>query len=124
MSMLFLQRAQWQIIVGTIAVFFLLCAATTRSQTNGYDFNDSRFHLTNNVQEGPSVRDFLDMMGNRVGRATLFDVPLQQEWLSGVDGDRAPTYGRFGDRPWKAVHQCHGVVSLLTSLPNLVSVDL
>jgi len=99
MSMLFLQRAQWQIIVGPMDVFFLLCTATARSQTNGYDFNDSHFHLTNNVQEGPSVRDFLDMMGNRVGRATLFGVPLQQEWLYGVDGDRAPTYYLHSDAP-------------------------
>jgi hypothetical protein len=28
------------------------------------------------------------------------------------------------DRPWKADQQCHGLGSLLTSLPNLVSVDL
>jgi hypothetical protein len=82
-----------------MAVFFLLCTATARSQTKGYDFNDSHFHLTNNIQEGPSVRDFLTMMGNRVGRATLFGVPLQQEWLYGVDGDRAPTYYLHSDAP-------------------------
>jgi Amidohydrolase len=68
-------------------------------QTNDYDFNDSHCHLTNNIQEGPSVRDFLSMMGNRVGRATLFGVPLQQEWLYGVDGDRAPTYYLHSDAP-------------------------
>jgi len=88
MKMLFLQRAQKLLIVCPVAVFFLFCAATARSQTNDYEFNDRHFHLTNNVQEGPSVRDFLNMMGNRVGRATLFGVPLQQEWLYGVDGDR------------------------------------
>jgi len=99
MKMLFLQRAQRLLIVGPMAVFFLFCAATASSQTNDYEFNDSHFHLTNNVQEGPSVRDFLNMMGNRVGRATLFGVPLQQEWLYGVDGDRAPTYYLHSDAP-------------------------
>jgi hypothetical protein len=102
MKMFFLRCAQWPTIVGRIAIFFLFFAATARSQTsqtNQYDFNDSHCHLTNNVQEGPSVRDFLSMMGTTVGRATLFGVPLQQEWLYGVDGDRAPTYYLHSDAP-------------------------
>jgi len=85
-----------------MAIFFVFFAATARSQTsqtNDYDFNDSHCHLTNNVQEGPSVRDFLNMMGSTVGRATLFGVPLQQEWLYEVDGDRAPTYYLHSDAP-------------------------
>jgi predicted TIM-barrel fold metal-dependent hydrolase len=90
---------QGMMIVGPMAVFFLFCTATARSQADDYDFNDSHFHLTNNVQAGPSVSDFLNMMGNRVGRATLFGVPLQQEWLYGVDGDRAPTYYLHSDAP-------------------------
>ena len=94
MKMLFLQRAQRLLIVGPMAVFFLFCAATARSQINDYELNDSDFHLTNNVQECPSVRDFLNMMGNRVGRATLFGVPLQQEWLYGVA--RTPTVAESG----------------------------
>jgi hypothetical protein len=82
-----------------MAVFFLFCAATARSRIEDYDFHDSHFHLTNNVQEGPSVGDFLNMMGNRVGRATLFGIPLQQEWLYAVDGERAPTYYLHSDAP-------------------------
>jgi hypothetical protein len=81
MKMLFLHRSQGLTIVGRMAVFFLFFAAAVRSQTHDYDFNDSHCHLTNNIQEGPSVRDFLNMMGSTVGRATLFGVPLQQEWL-------------------------------------------
>ena len=41
-------------------------------------FNDSHFHLTNYVQEGIDVRKFLEIMGTRVGRSTLFGIPLQQ----------------------------------------------
>jgi len=68
-----------------------------RGQTETYEFNDSHFHLTNNVQQGPSIHDFLKMIGNKVGRSTVFGVPLKQEWLYGVDGDRAPTYYLHSD---------------------------
>jgi hypothetical protein len=94
MKMLFLLRSQGLTIFGRMAIVILFFAATARShtsETNQYEFNDSHCHLTNNIQEGPSVRDFLNMMGTTVGRTTLFGVPLEQEWLYGVDGDRAPT---------------------------------
>jgi hypothetical protein len=73
--------------------------APVRSQANDYEFNDSHFHLTNNIQEGPSIRDFLNMMGTKVGRVALFGVPLQQQWSYRVDGDRAPTYYLHTDAP-------------------------
>jgi hypothetical protein len=49
-----------------------------RAQANNYEFNDSHFHLTHNVQEGPNIRDFLKMMGSTAGRLALFGIPLQQ----------------------------------------------
>ena len=70
-----------------------------RAQTNNYEFNDSHFHLTNNVQEGPTIHDFLNMMGTKAGRVALFGVPLQQQWSYRVDGDRAPTYYLHSDAP-------------------------
>ena len=42
----------------------------------GLDFNDSHVHLTNYVQEGPDITRFLELMGERVGRAVLFGIPL------------------------------------------------
>jgi hypothetical protein len=69
------------------------------SQTADYEFNDSHFHLTNNVQEGPSIAEFLKMMGNKTGRAALFGLPLQQQWSYRVDGDRSPTYYLHSDAP-------------------------
>ena len=76
------------------------CVAPANPQSNeAYQFNDSHVHLTNNVQEGPSIREFLEMMGNKVGRAALFGIPLQQEWSFAVDGDRAPTYYLHSDAP-------------------------
>jgi hypothetical protein len=99
MRRLSLQSARWFLFVQAFAVFLLIEIAPVRAQTDTYEFNDSHFHLTNNIQEGPSIRDFLNMMGTKVGRATVFGVPLQQEWLYGVDGDRAPTYYLHSDAP-------------------------
>jgi Amidohydrolase len=90
-------RTLW---IAVSAAAILLCSATPLGAQSGtYEFNDSHFHLTNNIQEGPSIRDLLNMMGNKVGRSTVFGVPLQQEWLYGVDGDRAPTYYLHSDAP-------------------------
>jgi hypothetical protein len=65
----------------------------------GYVVNDSHFHLTNYVQEGLDVHAFLKIMGNKVGRSTLFGIPLQQTWAYGNTGDFAPTYYLQTDAP-------------------------
>jgi hypothetical protein len=62
-------------------------------------FHDSHFHLTNYVQKGTDIRDFLDIMGDRVGRSTLFGIPLQQTWSYENSGDFAPTYYLHSDAP-------------------------
>ena len=54
-------------------------------------FNDSHFHLTNYVQEGTDIRKYVDTMGTRVPRSTLFGIPLQQTWSYGNTGDFAPS---------------------------------
>ena len=38
-------------------------------------------------------------MGNKVGRSTLFGIPLQQQWAYGNTGDFAPTYYLQTDAP-------------------------
>jgi len=62
-------------------------------------FNDSHFHLTNYIQQGIEARQFLAIMGTRVGRSTLFGIPLQQQWSYGNSGDFAPTYYLQSDAP-------------------------
>jgi hypothetical protein len=93
------QCTQWLLFFGPIAVLLLMSVSPARAQTNNYEFNDSHFHLTNNVQEGPTIHDFLNMMANKAGRVALFGVPLQQQWSYRVDGDRAPTYYLHSDAP-------------------------
>jgi len=64
-----------------------------------YLFNDSHVHLTNYVQEGPRLEQFVELMGDLVGRATLFGIPLQQEWSYRISGAHAPTYYLQTDAP-------------------------
>src|SRR6185436_1443179 len=42
---------------------------------------------------------FLKIMGTRVGRSTLFGIPLQQQWSYRNSGDEAPTYYLDSDSP-------------------------
>jgi predicted TIM-barrel fold metal-dependent hydrolase len=64
-----------------------------------YELNDSHFHLTNYVQEGTDIHEFLKIMGAKVGRVALFGIPLQQTWSYGNTGDFAPTYYLQSDAP-------------------------
>jgi predicted TIM-barrel fold metal-dependent hydrolase len=82
-----------------IAVLLIGVARPSYEQTSGFEFNDSHFHLTNYIQEGTDIRDFLKIMGNKAGRVALFGIPLQQQWSYRVDGDRAPKYYLDSDAP-------------------------
>jgi hypothetical protein len=64
-----------------------------------YVYSDSHFHLTNYVQEGTDVRDYLRMMDGVVKRSTLFGLPLQQMWQYGNTGNFAPWYYLQTDAP-------------------------
>jgi hypothetical protein len=74
-------------------------AAARPPQSQACEFNDSHFHLTNYVQEGPPVGDFLKLVGGRVCRSTVFGIPLQQQWAYRETGDFAPTYYLEADAP-------------------------
>jgi hypothetical protein len=63
------------------------------------EFHDGHFHLTNYVQKGISVEAYLAIMGDRVGRSTLFGIPLQQTWSHQNSGDFAPGYYLHSDAP-------------------------
>jgi hypothetical protein len=69
------------------------------SLKDNYLFNDSHFHLTNYIQEGITASKFLEIMGNNVGRSTLFGIPLQQQWSYQNSGNYSPTYYLQTDAP-------------------------
>src|SRR4051812_8899465 len=77
-----------------VAVFPVCSSAQNTAKTNSDNslFYDSHFHLTNYIQEGIDIHKFLQVMGTKVGRSTLFGIPLQQEWAYENSGDFAPTY--------------------------------
>ena len=70
-----------------------------RGQGAADEFYDAHFHLTNYIQQGIDVHRFLEIMGGRVGRSTLFGIPLQQQWSYANSGDFAPTYYLQSDAP-------------------------
>ena len=84
-------------------LFFLsliiVVSLSASAQTRTYELDDSHFHLTNYIQEGTNIQDFLKIMGDKVGRVALFGIPLQQQWSYRVDGDHAPTYYLNTDAP-------------------------
>lgn len=61
--------------------------------------HDAHFHLSNYVQQGLDIRDFLEIMGDDVGRVALFGIPLQQAWDYSNTGDFAPVTYAQTDAP-------------------------
>jgi hypothetical protein len=82
----------WSGLLGAAAV-------AASGSASACDFNDSHFHLTNYIQEGPGPAEILKLTGDRVCRSTLFGIPLQQEWAYHETGDFAPSYYLEADAP-------------------------
>jgi Amidohydrolase len=84
-----------------VFAFFAMLATTigVPTATDTFEVNDTHLHLTNYIQEGTSMRAFVNMMGTTVGRAAVFGIPLQQQWSYGNTGDFAPTYYLQTDAP-------------------------
>ena len=84
---------------GRLVMILGCCATLGAVPGNPYVVNDSHLHLTNYIQEGTDVHDFLKVMGDKVGRVALFGIPLQQQWSFGNTGTFAPTYYLQTDAP-------------------------
>lgn len=80
-------------------LLLLFSVSSTHAEDDELKFNDSHFHLTNYIQEGITVQKFLEIMGNRVERSTLFGIPLQQTWSFRNSGKIAPDYYLSSDAP-------------------------
>jgi hypothetical protein len=83
----------------TLLAAFLARPIDAQGPAAAHEFSDSHFHLTNYIQEGIEPRQFLQIMGTRVRRSTLFGIPLQQHWSYANSGDYAPTYYLHTDAP-------------------------
>ena len=82
-----------RLVCAALAIALLSLAHTG----NAHDFNDSHLHLTNYIQEGLSLPEFLKIMGDRTGRAAVFGIPLQQKWDYFESASRAPDYYLLAD---------------------------
>jgi len=82
-----------------IAALPLASNAAPAASSPDYLFHDAHFHLTNYVQQGTDIRKYLEIMGDKVGRSTLFGIPLQQTWSYENSGNFAPTYYLQSDAP-------------------------
>jgi len=92
-------RAASSLLAAIAWLTWTSCVIAATPGKPGYEFDDSHFHLTNYIQEGITPRAYLKIMGTRVGRSTLFGIPLQQTWSYRVSGDQAPTYYLDSDAP-------------------------
>jgi predicted TIM-barrel fold metal-dependent hydrolase len=80
-----------------VSAAFALVLVSFANRGAAYDFNDSHFHLTNYIQEGLSLPEFLKIMGSKTARAAVFGIPLQQKWDYFESGPRAPDYYLLAD---------------------------
>jgi predicted TIM-barrel fold metal-dependent hydrolase len=85
--------------LGVCLLLYCTFAVAQPSSSDKFDFNDSHFHLTNYIQQGTDIHEFLKIMGTKAGRVALFGIPLQQEWSYQNSGDYAPTYYLQTDAP-------------------------
>ncbi len=100
-------RRRWSALALALILTGGAAAAATQPPAPGratpaapdYAVNDDHFHLTNYIQEGTEIHDFLRIMGDKVGRVALFGIPLQQTWSYRNTGDYAPTYYLQTDSP-------------------------
>jgi predicted TIM-barrel fold metal-dependent hydrolase len=92
----------WLATVGVVAALAAvpwLFAQAPAAPPSGYALHDSHLHLTNYIQEGQTLKGFLKVMGDKVGRVAVFGLPLQQMWDKNNSGDFAPTYYLQSDAP-------------------------
>jgi hypothetical protein len=85
--------------VAILGVLLVVAGVARARAQAAYLVNDAHLHLTNYVQQGTDIRDFLKIMGTKVGRVALFGIPLQQTWSYANTGDFAPTYYLQTDAP-------------------------
>src|ERR1700758_109828 len=89
-----------QFTLGIALSLLLSCSiATAQMASTQPELNDVHFHLTNYIQSGTDIHDFLKIMGAKAGRVAVFGIPLQQEWSYQNSGDFAPTYYLQTDAP-------------------------
>ena len=81
------------------AVLASAAIASAQPAEPGAVLHDAHYHPTDYIQRETALPEFVEMMGDRVGRAALMGIPLQQKWDWFESGDRAPDYYLRSDAP-------------------------
>ena len=95
------RRALWLFLAVAFLLFWChsVAAQSRPTAASEPEFDDVHFHLTNYIQEGTDIHEFVKIMGTKAGRVALFGIPLQQQWSYQNSGDFAPTYYLQTDAP-------------------------
>ncbi len=83
----------------TILVFSVSSYSQKDDIYDNYEVFDSHFHITNYIQKGLTIQEYIKVMGDKVGRTALFGIPLQQQWSYMNSGENAPKYYLDSDAP-------------------------
>ena len=67
--------AQFISTLGLSLLLYCTFSLAQPSSSDKYELNDNHFHLTNYIQQGIDIHDFLKLMGTKVGRVALFGIP-------------------------------------------------
>jgi hypothetical protein len=101
-------------------LFFFSIVISKAQSSDKYLFHDSHFHITNYIQEGIEMEFYVDsIMSDKVGRSTVFGLPVQQQWSYRVTGENAPTYYLDTDAPLYYYSFCDAWIAMqYKSLPK------
>jgi predicted TIM-barrel fold metal-dependent hydrolase len=86
-------QRQTLLVAAVLGAHVLICAAPGLA----YELTDSHLHVTNYIQQGGSLSQMLQVMGDKTGRAAVFGIPLQQKWDYFESGERRPDYYLLAD---------------------------
>ncbi len=99
------ETVTYKILRKSFVITFILlfasnfCYSQKDAIYDNYEVWDAHYHYINYIQEGNTIKDVLELMGDKVGRCTLFGLPLQQMWSYGNSGNEAPKYYLDTDAP-------------------------
>ena len=99
------ETTSFKILRKSFVITFILlftsnfCYSQKDAIYDNYEVWDAHYHFINYIQEGNTIQDVLELMGDKVGRCTLFGLPLQQMWSYGNSGNEAPKYYLDTDAP-------------------------
>ena len=86
----------------TLAALVAACAATplaSQAAPSRVVLTDSHFHLTNYIQRGPTLKQFLPLLGDASGAWRCSAFRYSRSGSTPSTGNNAPTYYLHSDAP-------------------------